>query len=63
MTIKKYYFRNWSTVEEETLVLAENKEDAGNKFLNGETESTEEIDGWNNSDWELDRVEEVSNGN
>jgi hypothetical protein len=63
MTIKKYYFRNWSTVEEETLVLAENREDAGNKFLNGETESTEEIDGWNNSDWELDRVEEVSNGN
>jgi len=61
MTIKKYYFRNWSTVEEETLVLAENREDAGNKFLNGETESTEEIDGWNNSDWELDRVEEVSN--
>jgi len=62
MTIKKYYFRNWSTVEEETLVLAENRKEAENKFLSGETESTKEVDGWNNSDWGLDRVEEVSNG-
>jgi len=61
MTIKKYYFRNWSTVEEETLVLAENRKEAENKFLSGETESTKEVDGWNNSDWGLDRVEEVSN--
>ena len=42
MTIKKYYFRNWSTVEEETLVLAENRKEAENKFLSGETESTKE---------------------
>ena len=61
MTIKKYYFHNWSTVEEETLVLAENRKEAENKFLSGETESTKEVDGWNNSDWGLDRIEEVSN--
>jgi predicted nuclease with TOPRIM domain len=58
MTIKKYYFHNWSTVTEEMLVLAESKEEAEKKFINNEVESTEVFDEWNNSDWELNRVEE-----